>query len=338
MSKPSRVSELDVLRFAAAASVMLYHYLYRYEGPASPLMHGYLGVDVFFVISGFVVLWSARGHTAGGFVRARALRLYPEFWVAVVITALVFTAVPGGWSGPSGADLLLNLTMLPGYLGAEPVDRVYWTLAVEIKFYVLLWLLVVCRQLGRIEGWLYGWLLVSLAQTVADLGPIVASLTIFPYGPLFAAGGLFFLVFDSGWTRLRAAGLLIGLALSSYHAATTMDGFVAPNHITPEAQGVAVAVVVLTFVFFMGLGRYRMSARHAGVAALAGGLTYPLYLLHNVAREMFPGGEIPPPYVPLAVGFSVALAYGVMRMAQHLVRPALAWAWDRTVTLRLRPI
>ena len=327
MSKARRVLELDVLRFVAAASVMLYHYLYVQAGPASPLMHGYLGVDAFFVISGFVVLWSAQGHSAAGFLRARALRLYPEFWISVAISAVVFTAVPGGFYGPSARDLLLNLTMLPGYVGAKSVDVVYWTLAVEIKFYALIWLLVVCRQLPRIEAWLYGWLLVSLAQTMVDLGPIVGSLTVFPYGPLFASGGLFFLVFDSGWTRQRAAGLVTGLVLASYHAVAGMSGFVAPAHITATAQGVTVAALALTFLFFALIPRYQMSARYAGLAMLAGGLTYPLYLLHNDGNELFIRGEVSASRVLLAIGFSLALAYGVMRLAQLVVRPALARVW-----------
>jgi len=46
-------------------------------------MHGYLGVNLFFMISGFVILWTARDRTPSGFVLSRITRLYPEFWIGV---------------------------------------------------------------------------------------------------------------------------------------------------------------------------------------------------------------------------------------------------------------
>jgi peptidoglycan/LPS O-acetylase OafA/YrhL len=81
-SDSSRVYALDLLRFFAAASVMLYHYVSHepladgsYTLADILMQHGYLGVNVFFMISGFVILWSAIGRTGAGCVRTRVLRL-----------------------------------------------------------------------------------------------------------------------------------------------------------------------------------------------------------------------------------------------------------------------
>ena len=82
--RPQRLAELDLMRFVAAASVAIYHWTYRPMTTAGPSetafgafqslsMFGYLGVDLFFMISGFVILWTAsnRGPTSLGAYRSR---------------------------------------------------------------------------------------------------------------------------------------------------------------------------------------------------------------------------------------------------------------------------
>src|SRR3954469_15820990 len=177
---PQRVPALDLLRFLAAFGVMLYHYVsHRPRGDGGlPLMatvtqQGYLGVDVFFMISGFVILWSAHGRSGTGFARARILRLYPEFWLAMLITTLALFALSGPGHHIDILQLLGNATMVPQYVGVQMIDGVYWTLAVEIKFYVLVFLLIVSRQIARLELALYGWLVLTAIAEVFDVGSVV---------------------------------------------------------------------------------------------------------------------------------------------------------------------
>src|SRR5690606_4760472 len=95
----SRFAILDLLRFIAAIAVMFYHYLYTarvesvYPLASRLALHGYLGVELFFIISGFVVVWSAQGRSALRFAKARIVRLYPEYWVALSVSVLVFSLV-----------------------------------------------------------------------------------------------------------------------------------------------------------------------------------------------------------------------------------------------------
>jgi peptidoglycan/LPS O-acetylase OafA/YrhL len=343
----SRLESLDVARFAAAAAVMLYHYIYHFTDPSTsalPLVesvtrHGYLGVDVFFVISGFVILYSTRGRTATQFARARALRLYPEFWIAVLVSAAIFSVVPDGFAVSLDlGDLLANLTMVPSYLGAPYVDGVYWTLAVELKFYVLVFVLLAARQIGRTEGWLSAWLVLSLVATVIDVGGAVRSAIIFPYGPLFASGGLFSLVFASGWTPSRVAGIPVGLYLSAHHAVLGMSEFVETAHISMTAKVATVGVIVVTFLFFSLLGHFRLPARFRSAAAVGGALTYPLYLLHNTGKEIFLLGGADgarPLRVLGAIVLSLSLAWLVMRVGSTYVKPLLRLALDRTFDRRM---
>lgn len=97
---PVRFYEIDLLRFIAAISVVFFHYTYRgYAADNySPIpfleighftRYGYLGVQLFFVVSGYVILLSVQGKTLRQFFLSRITRLYPAFWVAVTLTFLV---------------------------------------------------------------------------------------------------------------------------------------------------------------------------------------------------------------------------------------------------------
>src|SRR5436190_10531242 len=105
MSHRVRFPELDLLRFIAACAVMLFHYTFR--GPRDgfwqasfPFLdqisrYGYLGVQVFFILSGFVILLTAYEKNAMGFAMARFVRLFPAYWICVTLTTAV-VVIAGG--------------------------------------------------------------------------------------------------------------------------------------------------------------------------------------------------------------------------------------------------
>ncbi len=327
---------------------MIYHYTYTYQSDDSRIAtvvesisrHGYLGVEIFFMISGFVILWSAHGRTAGSFAKARALRLYPEFWICVLLSAVVFRAVPGGAPGPdSVTTLLANLTMLPQYLGVPYVDGVYWTLGVEIKFYFLVWLLVLARQMRFSERWLLAWVAGSVVASAVDVGGAARSIMIFPYGAFFAAGGLFFLVHDGGWSVRRFAGIAIAFAVCALQAVRGMTGFMDSTDITLPSQIVTVILIAAFFGAFATLVRRPLGMRFAASAATIGALTYPLYLLHNVAKELLINSDLNIPRlvaVPIAVGVSLLISYWTFRASKRWVHPLLKsllarMRWNREV-------
>lgn len=146
---------IDLLRFAAAGAVVLYHFGAYPEGAlgqapstaAPELFHiakyGAYGVDLFFVISGFVILMSGWGRTPAQFIASRIARLYPAYWVAVLLTSIL---VIGSGSTPFDPQkILVNLTMLQSAYNIGHVDPVYWTLFVELHFYVLAGIVLALR-------------------------------------------------------------------------------------------------------------------------------------------------------------------------------------------------
>lgn len=144
----TRISSLDALRGIAALAVVLYHYTFRYDaiyGHAFSLdnifvfKYGYLGVHLFFMISGFVIYLSLENtFNVKSFIFSRFSRLYPAYWFAVILTflAVLTLGLPG--RDVSFLTMLTNLTMLNGFVGLPSVDGVYWTLRVELTFYFII--------------------------------------------------------------------------------------------------------------------------------------------------------------------------------------------------------
>lgn len=155
---------LDLIRFCSACLVLLFHLGYSTWQPESGARYlvrgeytipegsifwfGWLGVQIFFVISGFVIANSAQGASPYKFFRSRALRLYPAAWICATIslvTLLAFTDRPALnllWR------YLHSVTLFP----LSPwIEGVYWTLAAEIIFYGLIFLLISFKGLDRLE-------------------------------------------------------------------------------------------------------------------------------------------------------------------------------------------
>lgn len=293
MSK-QRVAELDLLRFVAATMVVVYHYTYRpvidgqvaetaFDGFQAWSRYGYLGVPLFFLISGFVILWSADGRTTAQFVRSRFLRLYPMFWVAVAITFAVLWFA-GAMKNASPGMVLANLTILPGYLGAPMIDGVYWTLAVEFKFYVIVGLLIATGQMRRIEPWLLVWLAALLANEYIQNG-IVTALTIGHYGYLFVGGCLCYLIRSRGVSWPRVGALAICMLASMYKAIEDRVGFTQPPLLGEPAHVALITAGFYAMLFFVAT-RGSKGVEDSPFLYSLGALTYPLYLLHNAAGRV----------------------------------------------------
>ena len=135
-SNPLHLYELDLLRFLAAIAVVFFHYTFlnsinseltpTYPALEGIFKYGYLGVELFFMISGFVILLTAMKTTAVEFTISRIKRLYPAFWVALIITtlAILFFAIDQQTS-VGLKQFLFNFTMVPEYLGSVNIDPVY---------------------------------------------------------------------------------------------------------------------------------------------------------------------------------------------------------------------
>lgn len=156
-----RLAFLDCLRAIAVMLVFVTHSTEKFSmlpgGGGSWLAwlayefnFGRVGVVVFFAISGFLIPSSLRGGVGDGSVRfvvSRFFRLFPAFWVSIPAAVGAQLWLQGRAIGDH--DLLLNFTMLPRLFGAPMANGAYWTLEVELLFYILCAFLFIGGLLGR---------------------------------------------------------------------------------------------------------------------------------------------------------------------------------------------
>ena len=147
--KVGRLLHLDGIRALAALAVALFHYrsylgeLFAKVPPAIDVVvrSGYLGVNVFFVLSGFVIahsLGTSRYSLAflGRFVLRRQVRLAPPYWATVAIAAWWFSADPNMESArTSMATIASHLGYVQDILGYPQLLDVFWTLCIEVQLY-----------------------------------------------------------------------------------------------------------------------------------------------------------------------------------------------------------
>lgn len=274
-----------MLRFIAALAVVVYHYAPRAIATGiavpSPVVSassfGYLGVELFFVISGCVITLSASDRTARAFLVNRAVRLYPTFWAALLFTVVMQIAlVPG--SHFSSTQLLANLAMLPGYLGEKPIDDVYWTLSVEWKFYALVAAALTMKLSRHSERIACVWILLLATQHLLPRIGWLSSLTIFPYGSHFAFGVLLLAVRQHGASPPRIAWAFVAMAVCVATTAKVHGGFV-PGA-SASSKVVACSISGGSCLLLLLSARYRQQPAVAARLQALGSSTYPLYLLH----------------------------------------------------------
>ena len=270
--KGERIEELDVLRGLAALMVVIYHYTVVYStGADSAVPYGVLAVNLFFMISGFVIFMTlSKSRSVNEFAISRFSRLFPVFWVAVLLTQTVVWLNPLPVYSVSWGDALINLTMLAGPLHFPWVDNVYWSLVIELMFYVIMMGIHLLGMLQHIERFVLPWLLLQLTAaflsraTHQPIPQIIAVLFLLKYAHLFLAGILFYRIRFDGLTISRQ--LLIACCLITQFF---LKGFC----------GGGFALVFFMLFYLLALKRLNWIALRPLV--FLGTISYSLYLVHQ---------------------------------------------------------
>lgn len=310
--------EIDLLRFCAAMAVVFFHYAFRgyaadglskmpYPLLAPVAKYGYLGVELFFMISGFVILMTAEQGSLKRFAMSRVARLYPAFWACCTITFVVTL-----WLGRPGqvslSQYLVNMTLLSEFVGVDDIDGVYWSLFVEIRFYLGVALLLLFRQMANAQRWLAVWLVASTVARLVHL-PWLRVWLIVDYAPLFVAGATFYRVWQSGWSRERA--LLLGLAwVLALYAALGEAGGIARYYGEAFDRSVVAGLISLFFGAMALVASRRTGFIGRRRWTVVGALTYPLYLIHQNIGYMVFNSAFPAVNPHLLLWGTIALMLG----------------------------
>ncbi|GGY82226.1 acyltransferase [Cellvibrio zantedeschiae] len=282
-----RLELLDYARFFAALAVIAFHYSYNgiANGKVTSIAHipglievtkyGYLGVELFFMISGYVIFFSAKNHSAAEFAKSRAIRLMPCYWFAVLLTATFMYLWGSNIGKISGTQVLVNMTMLQSFIGFPPIDGVYWTLAYEITFYFAVFLILLFGMGKHLEKIFIAWPVLMIAAKAMDLDGYSYLGGYFSY---FAAGALF-AILKNKKNLIVWISLLISLYLcASFSVAQTIE--MANRKNIDFSQTTVIAVILACFMLFFFLQSNLGSRLTLPYSKTLGALTYPVYLIH----------------------------------------------------------
>ncbi|SFC72950.1 Peptidoglycan/LPS O-acetylase OafA/YrhL, contains acyltransferase and SGNH-hydrolase domains [Polaromonas sp. OV174] len=293
----TRVNEIDLLRFLAALAVVFFHYAFRgyaadamsvmpYPSLASISKYGYLGVQLFFMISGFVILMTAANGSLRDFIISRLVRLYPAFWACCTITSLLIVAIGAPNFKVSLSQYLINMTMLSEYIGVPSIDGVYWSLFVEMKFYVLVCLILLVGRIHQVQGILILWLIASIITLPIHSYRLTYYL-IADYSAFFIAGATFFLIWSKGFSLARFWIIALSWGLAVYQSIADLPNFEKNYHVTMN-RSLVIGVVTIFFVTMMCVSLRKTGAFGRSRWVIVGAITYPLYLLHqNIGFMIF---------------------------------------------------
>lgn len=295
----SRIPELDSLRGIAALSVALFHLTaYHDQYPDLPFKGsaGHYGVELFFVISGFVIVMSLeKTSSVAAFANARFARLYPAYWVAVLFTTLVAHAFES--APPSAPVALFNLTMLQVFTQVPNVDYSYWTLAVELCFYIYMALLSRFDRLKNIETVMLYWCAMAFAFRWYARGhgirvpEVLSVVTLLGYVQFFTLGICIYRW--SAGLATRRTWLTIAVA-----CAISLRGAVRSSLFALPLEYFGVTCGVFALVAFAVIVRPALLRLRALV--FLGEVSYPLYLIHQRAgKDVIGAGK--------AAGYSAAV-------------------------------
>ncbi|MBK8284607.1 MAG: acyltransferase [Ahniella sp.] len=158
-SPEPRIHSLDAARGIAALLVAVFHFGGRAPMNSAPWLapieqFAWVGVEAFFVVSGFIVpasflAFGATYQASSMFLGRRLARLYGPFLVAMglgIALHVMSSWLPGyrgaGEPWPKPTELLCNLGYVCGIAGMDWINPVFWSLAIEIQFYLLLMLII----------------------------------------------------------------------------------------------------------------------------------------------------------------------------------------------------
>lgn len=338
---------LDGLRGTAALLVVVFHLLEGYftQYADNPLRHGYLAVDFFFLLSGFVVGYAYDDRwpkmRVGDFLRLRLIRLHPLVLLGVVLGALGYWLDPfvGAAQRVSGLRLTLALGLGALLLPAPPLpNRANETHPLNAPCWSLLQ-----EYLANLVYALVGPRLGHRALTgVVLLSAVALTATAIGHGHLHGGWGWdtvwmapvrvafpFFaglLLFRSGW-RLHvpgaygwlSLGLLVLFAAPAFQPAGYYDAFC--------------VIVFFPLIVAAGAGAHA-AGRLAALCRFLGRISYPLYLIHFPFIHIYthwvnvthPRLRVAAPVMVILAAFFVGLAWAALRFYDEPVR---AWLGAR---------
>jgi len=336
-SREARYGYLDVIRGIASLAVVIQHGYERYplfnETTRTVFNFGRAGVVAFFLVSGFVIPFSLeRSGSLKRFWIGRLFRLFPLYWASLVTVLLMF------WCGMVNAPprfgmtaALLNVTMFQQFLGSPHAIGAYWTLGLELIFYMMLSALFIAGLNQRSLTW--AWITVAFAFLSEVLLPLMLR-----HGIAFAPVELISVAM-LGTLAYRCTTGSVGIraVLAVYGAAAAVLGIGAYVHCNLYRKADDNLSVLCTFSsLLLGCALFfaLLAARRCQFPApllWLGRVSYSVYLTHPLVSGVLVYLAVPSvAFMPLAIAVTLGLSEMTYRYielpAMQFGKKVAAWA------------
>jgi peptidoglycan/LPS O-acetylase OafA/YrhL len=251
----------------AAVGVCLFHIVCgnsAFISAANPVAricrYGYLGVDVFFIISGFIICYSLpTGYNLKDlpvFVKKRLIRVEPPYLVSIIFTLLIAYIAALYTHNPinvSWVNLLYHIGYINNFTTNSYINVVYWTLGIEFQFYILIGLLF-----GIMNRSIYWLAFIIISFLSLSFISIKGTSLIFEQLPLFCAG---ILIFYINFSERYPKPVLILLLIATF-------GLIAHNDLSTFYTSLFTVAIIL-----IPMRRYK-------IVNFLAMISYSLYLIH----------------------------------------------------------
>lgn len=345
---PSRIKELDALRGIAALFVVFFHYTMGRPEAQWGFKLGVTGVDLFFIISGFVIFMSIRKvSSATEFAVNRFTRLYPTYWACATVT-FIAQHIGNHWfyhtNNTSTVHYLVNLTMFQHYFKVGDLDGPYWTMILEMVFYICMFFLLLFKQVKNIMSWGLGLLFVIALYCMwletyypAINWDFVYWFHLFTHFPLFLAGIVFYrIIHNEGKIYFNYAILVLCFVVQS----NLFDNFPkAADFISHTEYMMVLGFYFLLFILFVN---HKLGFIVSKPSLFIGKISFALYLIHQfisidlIIPELLKHGCPFWPAALAALSVSVLLATGITYFIEVPLGKKLNLALRRKLNLPLK--
>jgi len=266
----SRNNALDGLRGVAILFVLLYHYTVRFDEIYYPLYNinifkigGEIGVGLFFILSGYLMLLVGKKDKPKRFFIKRVFRLYPVYIISVLMTSFILYLYSS--THPSLNQILFNLTMFHEFFGVAPIDGVYWTLTLELLLYIFIFVLILTKKINYLTNLLFLWILIQFSVLYCLNNNLPSMIfTLFYYSNYFLIG---MSIYGFLKENTKISSSLIVLLIY------TLNFFYFHKLLPLE--------VMLTFIFVYIILKPNNILFSNKFIVFIGTISYPMYLIHQ---------------------------------------------------------
>lgn len=313
--KIMKINFANQLRGLAAILVVVSHYLLVYfvqngiiasvigsekinEIPGAALMiakfclkyinTGPVGVSIFFIISGFVISFSLKKLSVKGFLTQRFFRIFPTYWLSILI-GVIFVLIScfywnrDFWAVFNPRDYFINAALLNTILNVPMIDFVNWTLAIEVKFYILsaIVFMVIKTSVKRLQFFAFfqasiAFLYWAGVSGTLNLKPSFLMILSESKHMALMFIGLAIYNFMNKEIKLRLLTMMMTIYIIGFYLIIYVDNDDNVARVLSVNYGIGLMVFTISFFF-------RRRFKNNVVLDYMAKISYPLYLIHGVA-------------------------------------------------------